>query len=62
MRVHFYISAEEIDKLKKLIKGEDLDPVKIQYNSHADWLMISISYDEYVKLTDSEKLLTIIAI
>jgi len=65
MRIHFYISIEELENLNRMINGKKDDtcrPFLIASSYFEDSIHTDISYDNYVMLNDSNLIYRIISL
>jgi len=65
MRIHFYIHAEELEYLNKIIKGEieaGEYQVSIAPSYFENSYLVDISYDDFTRLNDNNTFTSLISL
>jgi len=65
MRIHFYIHAEELEYLNKIIKGEmeaEEYQVSIAPSYFENSYLVDISYDDFTRLNDNNTFISLISL
>ena len=65
MRIHFYIHAEELEYLNKIIKGEmeaEEYQVSIAPSYFENSYLVDISYDDFTRLNDNNTFTSLISL
>ena len=64
MKVYFYIKPKELEYLNKILKDYNnlKDMIEISFNPRNEAVMVSISADDFIRLSDGEALATLISL
>ena len=61
MQVYFYVRHEKLEYLNKLLKDYNnlIEPIEISFNPMNDSVMVSISIDDFIGLSDRDVFATL---
>jgi|TARA_B110000285_G_scaffold60317_1_gene69214 hypothetical protein len=64
MQVYFYVRHEKLEYLNKLLKDYNnlIEPIDISFNPMNDSVMVSISIDDFIGLSDRDVFATLISL
>lgn len=65
MRIHFYVHVEELEYLNKIINGKieaDEYQISIAQSYFDNSQLVSISYEDFVRLNDNNTFTTLISL
>lgn len=64
MQVYFYVRHEKLEYLNKLLKDYNnlIEPIEISFNPMNDSVMVSISIDDFIGLSDRDVFATLISL
>jgi hypothetical protein len=64
MKVHFYIRQEKLEYLNSILKDYNnlTEPIEISFNPMNDSVMVSLSSDDFIGLSDRDTFATLISL
>tara|TARA_B110000091_G_scaffold176173_1_gene190900 strand:- start:3380 stop:3574 length:195 start_codon:yes stop_codon:yes gene_type:complete len=64
MQVYFYVRHEKLEYLNKLLKDYNnlIEPIDISFNPMNESVMVSISIDDFIGLSDRDVFATLISL
>ena len=64
MKVYFYVKQEKLEYLNTVLKDYNnlIEPVEVSFNPMNDAVMVSLSIDDFIGLSDRDAFATLISL